>query len=125
MKRLIEKIKLIFVSQPLLHQPVVNRSFTIKYFEDGNLRDLQTWECIAESKEMAEYYFWDRHNSIYTDILSVEENGTLNKLQQHKIYRELINPEKFAKEHFRKQRDNCLIELQHLNDAGCQTHCNS
>ena len=28
-----------------------------------------------------------------------------------KIYRELIKPEKVAKEHFRKQRDNGLIEI--------------
>jgi hypothetical protein len=28
-----------------------------------------------------------------------------------KIYRELIEPEKIAKDHFRKQRDNGLIEF--------------
>lgn len=28
-----------------------------------------------------------------------------------KIYRELIKPEKVAKDHFRKQRDNGLIEF--------------
>ena len=28
-----------------------------------------------------------------------------------KIYRELIKPEKVAKEHFRKQRDSGLIEI--------------
>lgn len=35
-----------------------------------------------------------------------------------KIYRELIKPEKVANEHFRKQRDNGLIELQDLIDKG-------
>jgi len=35
-----------------------------------------------------------------------------------KINRELIKPEKVAKEHFRKQRDNGLIELQDRKDAG-------
>jgi hypothetical protein len=35
-----------------------------------------------------------------------------------KIYRELIKPEKVAKKHFRKQRDNGLIELQDRKDAG-------
>lgn len=35
-----------------------------------------------------------------------------------KIYRELIKPEKVAKEHFRKQRDNNLIKLQDGNDMG-------
>lgn len=33
-----------------------------------------------------------------------------------KIYRELIKPEIIAKEHFRNQRDNCLIELNSLNN---------
>lgn len=35
-----------------------------------------------------------------------------------KINRELIKPEKAAKEHFRKQRDNGLIELLDRKDAG-------
>lgn len=35
-----------------------------------------------------------------------------------KIYRELIKQEKVAKEHFRKQRDNGLIELQVRKDVG-------
>ena len=35
-----------------------------------------------------------------------------------KIYRELIKQEKVAKEHFRKQRDNGLIELQDRKDVG-------
>lgn len=61
--------------QPRLQQPVVSSRFIITYCVDGNLGTVQSWECIAESKEMAEYDFWDRHNSLYTDILSVEENG--------------------------------------------------
>jgi hypothetical protein len=75
MKRLTEKLKLMFVRQPRLQQPVVSSRFTITYCVDGNLGTVQSWECIAESKEMAEYDFWDSHNSLYTDILSVEENG--------------------------------------------------
>jgi hypothetical protein len=75
MKRLIEKLKLMFARQPRLQQPVVSSRFTITYCVDGNLGTVQSWACIAESKEMAEYYFWFRHNSLYTDILSVEENG--------------------------------------------------
>lgn len=35
-----------------------------------------------------------------------------------KINRELIKPEIVAKNHFRKQRDNGLIELQDRKDAG-------
>jgi len=35
-----------------------------------------------------------------------------------KINRELIKPEIIAKEHFRKQRDNSLIELQDRKDMG-------
>lgn len=31
---------------------------------------------------------------------------------------EIIKSEHIAKEHFRKQRDNCLIELQDRKDAG-------
>lgn len=75
MKRLIEKLKLMFARQPRLQQPVVSSRFIITYCVDGNLGTVQSWECIAESKEMAEYDFWDRHNSLYTDILSIEENG--------------------------------------------------
>jgi hypothetical protein len=74
MKRLFEKLKLMFARQPRLQQPVVSSRFIITYCVDGNLGTVQSLECIAESKEMAEYYFWDRHNSLYTDILSVEQN---------------------------------------------------
>ena len=35
-----------------------------------------------------------------------------------KIYRDVIKPEVIAKEHFRKQRDNTLIQLQDLKDMG-------
>lgn len=76
MKRLIEKLKRMFVRQPRLQQPVVIRRFTITYCTDGNLGNVQSCEYVAESKEMAEYYFWDRYNSAYTDILSIEENGS-------------------------------------------------
>ncbi len=58
-----------------LGQPVVSSRFTITYCEDGNLGTVQSYKCIAESKEMAEYDFRDRHNMMYTDILSVEQNG--------------------------------------------------
>lgn len=35
-----------------------------------------------------------------------------------KIYRELIKPETVAKEHFRKQRDNGLIEIMKNKSNG-------
>ena len=78
-RRLLEKLKLIKPRQPHLPQTNVIIRFTITYCVDGNLGTVQSWECIAESKEMAEYDFWDRHNSLYTDILSIEESCQFEK----------------------------------------------
>jgi CRISPR/Cas system-associated endonuclease Cas1 len=48
----------------------------------------------------------------YLDVTEKEFSGCADKIVA------LIESEHIAKEHFRKQRDNCLIEFQDRKDAG-------
>lgn len=49
----------------------VSKRFCVKYVVDGNLALEYSWFCDATSEVMARYYFWDNHNGLYHDIISV------------------------------------------------------
>jgi len=69
-------LKMLFGSRkPALNKPVVSSRFIVRYTVDGNLNNVLKYECIAESEDMARYDFWDTHNELYHDILSVAKNG--------------------------------------------------
>lgn len=61
-------------SKPALNKPFVSDRFIVRYTVDGNLNNVLKYECIAESENMARYDFWDIHNELYHDILSVTKN---------------------------------------------------
>jgi hypothetical protein len=68
-------LKMLFGSRkPALNKPVVSSRFIVRYTIDGNLNNVLKYECIAESENMARYDFWDTHNGLYHDILSVAKN---------------------------------------------------
>ncbi len=49
----------------------VIKRFCVKYVVDGNLDLEYSWFCDATCEEMARCDFWDNHNEIYHDIISV------------------------------------------------------
>jgi len=50
---------------------VVSKRFCVKYVVGGNLSLEYSWFCDATSEAMARYDFWDNHNGLYHDIISV------------------------------------------------------
>ena len=50
---------------------VVSKRFCVKYVVDGNLSLEYSWFCDATCEEMVRYDFWDNHNGLYHDIISV------------------------------------------------------
>lgn len=51
--------------------PVVSKHFCINYVIDGNLAIELQYYCDATTEAEARYYFWDIHNELYHDIISV------------------------------------------------------
>lgn len=49
----------------------VSKCFCVKYVVDGKLALEYSWFCDTTSKGMARYNFWDNHNGLYHDIISV------------------------------------------------------
>lgn len=63
--------KWLFNSNKKTETPTIPNKYCVKYVEDGNLYVEYSWFVYAQSEEMARYDFWDSHNSLYCDILSV------------------------------------------------------
>jgi hypothetical protein len=47
-------------------------NYVVNYVVDGNLAIELQYYCTAESEVMARHDFWDTHNGIYHDIISVK-----------------------------------------------------
>ena len=66
-KRITDKLR----RKPLLVKPVVSKRFCVNYVVDGNLAIELQYYCDATCENMARYDFWDTHNELYHDIISV------------------------------------------------------
>lgn len=51
--------------------PFVIKRFCVKYVVDGDLALEYSWCCNATSLTTAIYHFWDNHNALHHDIISI------------------------------------------------------
>ena len=51
--------------------PDISKRFCINYVVDGNLAIELQYYCDATTEAEARYDFWDTHNELYHDIISV------------------------------------------------------